>query len=426
MTEPAPRDRNPRTAARALRATGLGLLLACGLAEGALHLAPTLLPASFRDAYPAHGVELFQPGALARAPVDGLPLPMAPAPWDGPPPADLEELGIAPAGEDVDARRFPRVTIPADARGLPNPRALERARTVLVGDSFVVSASYRGPGGLIERLESAGAGPVYSLGVSGIGPLREAWLLREVGFALEPRLVLWCWFGGNDLADAKVVLDRRASGLRVQSELAGYRPPPRWRSLALLRWFLTEPPLVEPRHPALPALTLEPGAGAAPEPVWFLPSHLGRLALPRADWEGHLAWDAARATLLAVRRETEERGARFVLLYLPSKAQVLVPRVRDEPELLRAHLSYGLAQPFPAGDARGRLLHNRDAQEALVADLCRAEGIEFLSATPVLEALLEAGTSGFLVTDTHWCHPGVAAVADALVRFLGEREVLPL
>jgi butyryl-CoA dehydrogenase len=354
-----------------------------------------------------HGVELFRPGVLSETPLEGLPLPLVPTPWEGAPPADLVELGLAPADADLDRRRFPRVRVPADARGLPNAEALDAADIVLVGDSFLVSAGSVEPPGLVARMSQETGSSVYALAIAGIGPLREAWLLEEVGLALEPDLVIWFFFGGNDLADAKEVLGHALLGRRVRADLPDYRPPPRFRIGALLGSFLAgdRPETAVTDGPLPPFLLPAPAGAAEGEPLWLSNVYLGRTTIDH--WKGHQAWRATVTALREARDSCFAVGASFCIVYLPSKAEASLPALTDVALLHRA-LAFGLegGVPLTPTEAHARMLANRRSLDAALAELCAAEEIPYFSATPYLEALATSGRSGYLVTDTHCARSG--------------------
>ena len=91
---------------------------------------------------------------------------------------------------------------------------------LLVGDSFVVSASSSEPAGLRTLLEESSGRTAYDLAVAGIGPVREAWLLNEVGLGKNPRAVLWFYFEGNDSVDAIAPLVYRRQGKETYARRA--------------------------------------------------------------------------------------------------------------------------------------------------------------------------------------------------------------
>ena len=414
---------------RGLRSTlvRLGVSFAIGvvLLEAALHVAPGLLPAAYLDRFPAHGLEFFRPGALAEAPIDGIPVPLVPTPWIGPPPSDLIEFGIAPPEFDGDALRTPHAVVPSDARGLPNSVAHDRADVVLVGDSFLVSASAVEPRGVKVRMEEAIGRPVYSLGVAGIGPLREAWMVENVALELEPELVVWFFFGGNDLSDVKRTMEHRAAGRRSRSELPDYVAPPLFRLPGVLETLLGSDPSSTKTGAPLPPLALRGGGPEDPEPTWFHPTYLSRLAIGRREWEGHVAWTETLDAINRGRDAARRGGAEFVLVYLPSKEEVLLPFVSDV-ELLYRYLGYGFEGQLPldAAASQARMLQNRRALSEAVAAFCATEDIPCWVATPVLEALVSEGESGYFAADSHWDSIGQEAVVGPLLAFLEAEGLL--
>ena len=393
--------------------------------EAALHLVPGVLPAWYLGEYPAGGIEFFERGALSEVPIEGLPLPLRNSGWDDKPPADLKEHGIAPLDVDDDERRYPRVRVPCDARGLTNPEALERAEILLVGDSFLVAAGVVEPPGMVARLAQETGKQVYSLGVAGIGPVREAWLLEEIGLALEPKLVIWFFFGGNDVKDTRVIVDRLAMGRTSHADLEAYRPPPRWILPSLIQAFARrrEVDSREAKGGPLPGFRFEAAGESAKRvrELWFWPIYLYHLASPMARIAQGRAWEESWACIQRSRALCEERGARFVVVYLPSKEQVYWPYVERDPELLERTLHFDSPEasfdPTKFGEA---MLEYAGDLEELVASSCSEAGIPFHSGTPALTALAARGELGYLVTDTHWQIAGQEAVLETLLDFLRE------
>ena len=411
---------------RVIAAVALGV----GLLEVVLHVAPGLLPASYRDRFPAHGVELFRRGALAETPVTGFAMPLVPTPWDAPPPLDLMEMGLVPPDFTLDWERFPHARTPSDARGLTNREAYEHAPIVLVGDSFLVAGGCVEPPGLVVGLEEETGRRAYSLGVAGIGPLREEWLLEHVGLPLDPDLVLWFFFGGNDLSDARQVREWIEAGHRVRSELPGYVAPPRFLLADWIRWAAGGGAATGTGGGAatgpVPPLTLQGAGGSGGGAVWFHPAYFARLAMSKGAWREHAGWTPTREALLRSRDRARARGTHFVLVYLPSKAEAYLPHVVPDAPLWLRHLSFGLDQPL--GLTPEQVLDepraHRLAMGQVLAELCEQEGIPFFSATPILEELVAQGRAAYLAADTHWTPIGMRAVLEPLLAFLERRGLL--
>ncbi len=401
----------------------LALLSTWILTELGLRAFPGLLPRRYLALFPMHGVEFFEPGILERTPIQGLPLPLVTGPHRGPPPADLVALGIAPAGEGSDARAFPDVEIPADSLGLPNPSELERADLVLIGDSFAVAMGAVRPRGLQARLAERTGLTVFDAGVAGVGPVQERWLVEEVALAKRPRCVLWFFFSGNDVTASYEPLLHRREGRTTWAQAYAERRKPLLVLPDLVRSWVRRPAASE--HPALPGFRFRLADGRE-QPLWFHPDHVRQLGWSRAEWEAHPVWEAVQQELCAARDACERKEARFLLVYLPSKAEVYLPRVERDPALVLSTAGATLAEPLAVEPQEFlvKLLANRHALEELVREFCAAEELPFLSATPALEALAERGQLGYLVTDTHWQDAGQEALLEPLLEFLRREKVI--
>lgn len=418
--------------ARARPLAKLALSLGVGLValELALHLAPGLLPRAYLARFPGNGTEFFHPGILARTPVEGVLLPHLAAAHHGPPPADLVELGLAPAeGAAADARDFPVVELPADALGFPNAKDDPEAELVLVGDSFGVAAGARVPEGLQAALERTTGLRVQNLSLAGIGPVQERWLVETRALAASPRAVLWLYYGGNDLTASYEPLVARRDGHATWAEAWPERAKPRLYLpgvlLAFLRPRSAHPRAGTPRSEPLPGFAF-PLAGGGAQPVWFEPETLRQCGWSRSEWEAHPVWAPVQAELRAARDACAARGAKLLLVYLPSKPELLLPFVAPDPELARRTLGF-LGNPAPALEPEAllaSLLASRAAHEELVRDFCAAESIPFLSATPALTEQAARGELGYLVADTHWQALGQAALLAPLLAFLRAQGVL--
>jgi hypothetical protein len=89
----------------------------------------------------------------------------------------------------------------SDEHGFNNPSGLpQQAELVIVGDSYAQGQCVPQGQDLAGRLR-AGGHTAVSLGCGGNGPLLELATLVEYGLALNPRLVLWLYYEGNDPGD---------------------------------------------------------------------------------------------------------------------------------------------------------------------------------------------------------------------------------
>jgi len=119
-------------------------------------------------------------------------------------------------------------------------------------------------------------------------------------------------------------------------------------------------------------------------------------------------------------------GAGFLLVYLPSKAQVHLPLAVPDPELLHlagARGSAGLS-PLAPEEFLARALANHGALEEVIEEFCREREIAYFSATPILVEMARRGESGFVTADTHWSPVGQEAVLGPLLELLEEEGLL--
>ena len=379
---------------------------------------PELLPLWYRESFPFHAVELFEPGILERTPIEGVPVPIPIGAHTGTPPADLVEEGLAPDALE-DRQRFPDLFLPADADGFPNPERLERADVLLVGDSFGVSAGVERPLGLRRRLAEATGRSVYNLSVAAIGPIHEEWLLREIGLAKEPDVVIWLFYAGNDVTYSAEPAYYRHLGHTTYAEAYAERRVPRWIFFDVVRKMLARDG--EPKGDPLPGFAFPRHDGSV-APIWFHPDNLNQLGYSREIWQTSIGWKTAADALAAAADACAERGVRFLLVYLPSKAEVYLPHVDADAELLRRTVARSTDPELSAEELLEHLLANRGTLEEVVQAFCDERGIAYLSAVPFLEAQAGEGRLGYLASDTHWQPDGQAVLVEPLAAFVDGEE----
>jgi hypothetical protein len=389
---------------------------------------------------------MFNPGVLERTPIAGVPLPMYYASYAGSPWLDLAVMGMAdPAAARADAGY--RVKMFADSLGLPNESEPDQVDVLIVGDSFAVMASDREPpGGLQDRLERETGLSVYNLGVSAIGPSREAWLLDHVGLPKQPSIVLWLFYAGNDAFDANAVKTYQDAGITTYAGLyPDYRRP--WLfSLDVFRGFWSRaswPDWLDPIAKArageanaalpLPGLRIRSDSPADAR-IWFHPFSLRYLLRTPDDWMQDPGWQISREVIAAARDRVEAAGARFIAVYLPTKPEVYLPWVEPEPEQLHRMATYDFAghaletdpptRPLELSpdEFLQRALAHRESLRGLFEAFCAAESLECVIASDPLEALARGGRSAYLSADTHWNREGQNAVAVALIERLSRPE----
>jgi hypothetical protein len=104
----------------------------------------------------------------------------------------------------------------SDEHGFNNPKSQYgkgNIKTVLVGDSFAIGSCVKSEEEIASRLRNIGISSL-NLGNGGNGPLIELAVLKEYAEPIQPEIVLWIYFEGNDLSDLK--------GERTSSMLMSY------------------------------------------------------------------------------------------------------------------------------------------------------------------------------------------------------------
>jgi hypothetical protein len=179
------------------------------------------------------------------------------------PRGDLETAWGLPAS------RPDRVTVTYDRRGYRNAAELTRAPIVLIGDSYV-EGDYASDDQIVsKRLQDRMGEPVANLGVAGYGTAQELAVLTLDAMSLQPRVVIWFFFEGNDLYDDQAF--DNALLVPRETRVSGWADGHGWWRRSLVRnglgpLRLMLAPLVPGYCPHVGILTVGPYRG---QPVLF-------------------------------------------------------------------------------------------------------------------------------------------------------------
>jgi lysophospholipase L1-like esterase len=88
-----------------------------------------------------------------------------------------------------------------DANGFRNPTALTKAEYVTIGDSFTYGCSVQPYQSWPAQLQRITGHSIYNMSFNGYGPIEERMLMNRA-VELQPSLVIYAMFIGNDLCDA--------------------------------------------------------------------------------------------------------------------------------------------------------------------------------------------------------------------------------
>jgi lysophospholipase L1-like esterase len=285
------------------------------------------------------------------------------------------------------------VDVAYDSHGFRNDVDYKKADIVAIGDSFVEAAEIPRPQTVVAQVAGRLGAVAVNLGQSGYGPQQELVVLRRYGAPLDPKHVIWFFFGGNDLGDVDAYeWSRRQGGDLHHGRSLASRSFTRNALFALAK--LTTP---ERRVP---------GAAARRHAVQFEDS-TGRVETIYLDanegpWRPR-QWEVASRVLEQARDITNGIGADLLVVYIPRK--------------LRVYRGYVRAQ---AGGAY-HVWHPNNLPDVLGA-WCREHSIDFLDSTVPLRAAVASGRSVYLPDDVHWNAHGHSVVAAAIAAYVQNRK----
>ena len=136
------------------------------------------------------------------------------------------------------------VDFKTDSRGFNNPDdvwGLDSLEIAALGDSFTHGYCVPADRNFVAVIRQAHRATL-NLGMSGDGPLLMLATLKEYAARFRPRIVLWCYYEGNDLTDLQI---ERKSALLNQYLTDGFTQSALARQDDLDRAMLAELPRLE-------------------------------------------------------------------------------------------------------------------------------------------------------------------------------------
>ncbi|MDR3617768.1 MAG: GDSL-type esterase/lipase family protein [Paludisphaera borealis] len=280
-----------------------------------------------------------------------------------------------------------------DRDGFRNPRDLDEADVVVLGDSLVEGFHINEHEIVTARLSERLGLTVANLARGGDGPQQELEVLKRYGLRLRPKVCVWTFYEGNDLADAA---EYEANQERVDV----WTRRPWWRraieasfsanSLDYVVRTLIRP---EPRVPArlfTGRFSVRPGESV-------------ELAFGSGDYRVESPREASPdfgrvEVLIAEAREIcREQGIAFVVVFIPTKFRVYRDLCDFDPD--------SPCRKWRVDDLPAAM---KQAVERLGAD------VEFIDLTRRLQDEAAAGTLVYLPDDTHWSSAGHRVAAEEL------------
>lgn len=328
---------------------------------------------------------------------------------------------IAPLSPDQD-KVLAQVHFTTDANGFRNDLP-ERSTydIVALGDSFTVGGNVASP--WPQMLAEYTGSTVLNLGDAGNGPQQELKILRRYGLATSPRWVILAYFEGNDLYDAasyaqaspfilprfgKYIVEHGADGLseRRQADAPAF-PGSKYRYPITVK---------------IDDNDLE---------MAFFSYYMAWLSVSREAMASSKNYSLANETILQAQDLSEAAGARFLLVYVPTKEHVYLPRLNHADLLARIFTDVLMMELDEAGFLQFTSKHatpelisqHMDDQSNLLADFAAEHNIRYLDLTPVFQEEASAGVELYYPFDTHWNQLGHNLAAETIYNYI--KEMIP-
>jgi hypothetical protein len=310
-----------------------------------------------------------------------------------------------PAENQLEAR----VRWRTDEFGFPNPAPVPSTVDVVVlGRSYAMGAQAENP--WPDILRSWGGLRVLNLSQTGAG-LSQKWdFLRRFGLPRNPRYVVIEILPPMDVlgyGNPEPLMVQRVAFPLTQSVLRNLFPP------------AAKPATSGYIYP----LPLEFDGGVAQ--AVFYSRYLSALTLSTQDWAGSEDWKNFRADLSEMVLTLRREGVVPVLLFVPTKETVYVPRVTSasilEPALASAGswtLMNGRLQWSSETTDAELVQTNAASAEDLIKELALGQSLCLVDPSDAFWQSIRSGADPFMRYDTHWSAVGHDLVAEGILAAL--------
>ena len=283
-----------------------------------------------------------------------------------------------------------------DRHGFRNDEDIDRADIAVIGDSYVESPMLPHSSLLTTALKQSLGAAVANLGLSGYGPEQELVVLKRYGLPLQPQVMVWLFFEGNDLAQLDPEDDvSQKNFLNERASKHDYWMRSLTRNLLVMSKKFVRGCVPHPTYLQFRGSFHEAGGKQTELFFWEKPDPLkptDRLRLER------LGLILAQAHELC-----RQRGIRFMVAFAPVSYRVHrgLPNFEPSTEEMRQ---------WPLNDLP-------DQVASVVQGI--SSDIDFVDLTVPLKSAAEAGVLTYLPDDTHWTAEGQRVAAEAIYRQVG-------
>lgn len=314
-----------------------------------------------------------------------------------------------------------------DEMGFPNNeyRWRDEYDVVVTGDSFTIRTA---PETWIEILSRQTGKSILTLGASSWSTLNEVEAVKQFGLNKHPEWVILMYFEGNDLINVAQYVERRDSGLNWKEyDLQGVPVTRRMITPHLVSYFWQRLfPAPEETHDYRYPVTASTEAGEIDTVLMDI--HLLPMSADYETMAQSSEFAEVKKAILELDRLTRAQGSRLLVVYIPSKEHVLWSRIWDPVDVDNI-LERTVTVRLSGGD-HGSLEwttdylsydvfnENHNAQEKLLEDFAREQGVALLNLTPIFWKESIARGELYNYADPHWNQAGNQLAADAITEYL--------
>lgn len=317
--------------------------------------------------------------------------------WAGRPPSDIE------GGVNMPPSLQQSITFTYDRWGYRNLSDYEQADVIMIGDSYIEGWYVSDNETAAHILQESTQRPVANLGVAGYGTLQTSIVLHKEAPRLNPRVVVWSFFEGNDLYDDErfdnTMLAAPQDDLDTNAHPEGLARGQDWKQRsftrnALRRFRRWVEPLIPNKAPYFGYLK-QPGRER--QTIYFA-DYAG---VPWSDWING-RWQRARAVLEEAAAYAGDQDIKLIFMYVPVKYRVYRPYIEVDPD-------------SPVNDWELWQLPR------LFSKFCSTADVACIDLTEMFQAAVREGGMPYAPTDTHWSAAGHRLVAERLESELRQR-----
>jgi len=303
------------------------------------------------------------------------------------------------------------VSFQRDAHGFRNPEPWpDKVNLVVIGDSFTAAEA------IVEPFWHDISDSILVFGLPGTGTLQQQRLLQAYALPRQPDIVVLAYFAGNDLQDS-LTFSRKTQAEDGGSSGTGLA------NLTIEHFVLFNIAyalrnVILPGEQA-PCHYPQFAATDPPTPLAFYDEFLSSFALDSPTLRASEMFRITSESIIEMAETLETRGARFILMYIPQKAELYWELLSAE---TRAEIVAGSAAFDQALDPRV-ISEHLPAQRNLMAELASELNIVFLDLARPLSSAISEGEQPYFFADTHWNQTGHNIARIALLDLLNQSNL---